>query len=46
MEFPGKKEVIVIDEDLFPPIASINTTTFDFKAMLNAKEGKEFSPNT
>ena len=38
MEFSGEKEVIVIDEDPFSPAASINTTIFYFKAMLNAKE--------
>ena len=36
---------MVIDKDLFPPTASINTTTFDFKAMLNTKKAEEFSPN-
>ena len=35
----------MIDKYLFPPTASINTTAFDFKAMLNAKKDKEFSPN-
>ena len=36
---------MVIDKDPFPPTASINTTTFDFKAMLNTKKAEEFSPN-
>ena len=35
----------MIDEDPFPPIASINMTAFDFKAMLNAKKDEEFSLN-
>ena len=42
----GGKEAMVIDEDPFPPVASINTTTFDLKAMLNAKKVEEFSPNS
>ena len=39
----GEKEVKVIDKYQFSPAASINTTPFDFKAILNAKKDEEFS---
>ena len=34
LKFPDKKEVIAIDEDPFPPMASINTTSFDLRALI------------
>ena len=35
MKFHGEKEAILIDEDTFLPVASINTITFDLKALIN-----------
>ena len=32
VKFPREKEAILIGEDTFPPIASINTVAFDLKA--------------
>ena len=43
MKFPEKKEVMVVDEDPFPPAASINIA--DLRAMLNEKKDERFSPN-
>ena len=40
VKFPREKEVILIDEDSYPPVASINTTAFDFKALINSKKAK------
>ena len=34
---------MVIDVDPFPPIASINITAIDLRAMLNAKKAERFS---
>ena len=36
---------MVIDEDPFPPTASINIAAFDSRAMLNAKKAGRFSPS-
>ena len=54
MKFPKEKEVMVkptggkeammIDEDPFPPVASINIAATDSRAMLNAKKAGRFSP--
>ena len=45
LKFPEKKEAIVIDEDPFPPIASINIVATDFRVILNAKKTRRFSPS-
>ena len=45
LKFLEKKEVMVIDEDPFPPAASINIVLIDLRAMLNAKKGERFSPS-
>ena len=42
---PGGKEAMMLDEDPFPPIASINIAATESKAMLNAKKAVRFSPN-
>ena len=39
----GGKEATVIDEDPFPPVASINIAATDSRAMLNAKKVERFS---
>ena len=36
--FPREKEVMVIGEDTFPLVASINTVAFDLKAVMNSKK--------
>ena len=36
----------MIDEDLFPPVASINIAATDLRFVLNAKKDGRFSPNT
>ena len=42
---PGGKEALMIDEDLFPPAASINIVATDSRAMLNEKKAGIFSPS-
>ena len=37
LKFPNKKEAMVIDEDPFLPIASINTASFDLRALIESK---------
>ena len=34
----------MIDEDHFPPVASINIVTTDLRAVLNVKKNERFSP--
>ena len=45
LKFLEKKEAMVIDEDPFPPIASINIAATDLSALLNAKKAGRFSPS-
>ena len=40
VKFLGEKETILIDEDTFPPVASINTDAFDLKALVNSKKAR------
>ena len=35
----------MIDEDPYSPVALVNITTTDLKAVLNAKNDERFSPN-
>ena len=42
LKFPEKKEVMVIDEDLVPLVASVNITAIDLKVVLNAKMMGDF----
>ena len=35
---------MVINEDPFPPVASINTTSFDLRALIESKKEGELSP--
>ena len=44
MKFPKKKEAMVINEDQFSPVASINIAAIDLRAMLNGKKDERFSP--
>ena len=41
----GGKEVMMIDEDPFPLVASINIAAMDSRAMLNAYKAGGFSPS-
>ena len=40
VKFLGEKEVILIDENIFPLVASINTTAFDLRALMNLKKAR------
>ena len=40
LNFPMKKDVMVIDEDSCPLVASINTITFDVKTLINSKKAR------
>ena len=44
LKFPKKKEVMVINEDPFPPVASNNIAT-NLRAVLNVKKDRRLSPN-
>ena len=35
LKFPKKKEAMVVDEDPFPPVASVDITATDMRAVLN-----------
>ena len=43
-KFPDKKESMTIDEDPFLPAASINTTNFDPRALIESKKAGKLSP--
>ena len=45
LKFPKKKEAMVIHEDSFPPVTSINIVATNLRAFLNAKKVKRFSPS-
>ena len=36
---------MVVDEDPFPPMASINIAVMDMRVVLNEKKDEMFSPN-
>ena len=44
LKFPDKKEAMAIDEDPFPPVASINTASFDLRALIESKKVGKLSP--
>ena len=37
LKFPEKKKTILVDENLFPSMATVNTTTFDLRSLINHK---------
>ena len=45
LKFPEKKETMVIDEDPFLLVASVNIAATDLRVVLNEKKDKKFSPN-
>ena len=45
LKFLEKKEAMVVDEDPFPPMASINIAATDLRSILNEKEDEKFSSN-
>ena len=44
LKFPDKKEVMEIDEDPFPPVASINIANVDLRALVESKKAGKLSP--
>ena len=44
LEFPDKKETMAIDEDPFPLMTSINTTSFDLRVLIESKKAGKPSP--
>ena len=45
VKFPGEKEFMVIGEDTFPLVASINTVAFDLKLVMNSKKARGIPPS-
>ena len=45
LKFPEKKKAMVIDEDPFPLVASVNIVAIALRVVLNAKKDERFSPN-
>ena len=45
LKFPEKKDVMVIDEDPIPPVASVNIVAIGLKVVLKVKNDGRFSPN-
>ena len=46
LKFLEETEVMVVDEDPFPPVASVNITATDMRVVLNEKKDERFSPNS
>ena len=44
LKFPNKKEAMAIDEYPFPPVALINTASFDLRALIESKKAGKLSP--
>ena len=44
LKFPDKKEAMEIDEDLFLLVASINTASFNLRALIESKKAGKLSP--
>ena len=44
LKFPDKKEVMEIDEDHFPLVTLVNTTSFDLRALIESKKAIKLSP--
>ena len=43
LKFLDKKEAMTIDEDPFPPVASINTASFNLRALIKSKKAGKLS---
>ena len=43
-KFPKKKKAISINKDPFPPVASINTTSFNLRALIESNKAGKLSP--
>ena len=43
LKFLGKKESMAIDEDPFPPVASVNTASFDLRGLIESKKAGKLS---
>ena len=46
VKFLREKEVILINEDTFPLIVSINTIAFDLKVVMNSKKVRGIPPSS
>ena len=44
LKFLDKKKAMEIDEDQFPLVASINTASFDLRALIESKKVGKLSP--
>ena len=44
LKFLDKKVVMAIDEDSFPRVASINTQSFDLRALIESKKAGKLFP--
>ena len=45
VKFLREKQVILINEDTFPPITSINVVDFDLNAVMNSKNERGIPPS-
>ena len=45
LKFPEKNVAMVVDEDLFPPVALVNIDATNLRAVLNGKKDGRFSSN-
>ena len=43
LKFPYKKKAMEIDGDLFPPVALVNTDSFDLRALIESKKAGKLS---
>ena len=44
LKFPDKKETMEINEDPFSPVDSVNTTSFDLRALIESKKAGKLTP--
>ena len=44
LKFPDKKETMAIDGDPFPLVASVNTASFNLRALIESKNAGKLSP--
>ena len=44
LKFLDKKEVMAIDDDPFPPVALVNTASFDLRELIESKKAGKLTP--
>ena len=44
LKLPNKKKAMTIDEYPFPPVASINITSFDLRALIESNKAEKLFP--